>query len=85
VRKNPGQFFSAAVEPTSAPPASRQEKRDVFDLHRYLKERGQIIERALVQSVEEPAGAAARLHEAMRYSLLAGGKRLRPVLVLASC
>ncbi|MFR4402306.1 MAG: polyprenyl synthetase family protein, partial [Peptococcus niger] len=26
-----------------------------------------------------------RLYEAMRYSLLAGGKRLRPVLVLAVC
>ena len=85
MRKNPGQFFSAAVEPTSAPLASGQEKRNVFDLHNYLKERAQIIERALAQSVEEPAGAAARLHEAMRYSLLAGGKRLRPVLVLASC
>ena len=32
-----------------------------------------------------PAGTRpARLHEAMRYSLQAGGKRLRPVLVLAS-
>ena len=57
----------------------------MFDLHSYLKERAHTIERALKQSVEEPAGAAARLHEAMRYSLLAGGKRLRPVLVLASC
>ena len=26
-----------------------------------------------------------RLFEAMRYSLLAGGKRVRPVLVLAFC
>ena len=47
----------------------------MFDLHSYLKERAQLIERALKQSVEEPTGAAARLHEAMRYSLLAGGKR----------
>ena len=32
-----------------------------------------------------PAGTRpARLHEAMRYSLQAGGKRLRPVLVLAA-
>lgn len=33
-----------------------------------------------------PAGAArpARLHEAMRYALLGGGKRLRPVLTLAA-
>ncbi len=57
----------------------------MFDLHSYLKERAQLIERALKRSVEEPTGAAARLHEAMRYSLLAGGKRLRPVLALASC
>src|SRR6202453_1961594 len=62
-----------------------QEKLEVFDLHSYLNERAQLIERALRRSAEEPAGAAARLHEAMRYSLLAGGKRLRPVLVLASC
>src|SRR6202453_5304405 len=62
-----------------------QEKLEVFDLHGYLTERAQLIERALKRSVEEPTGASARLHEAMRYSLLAGGKRLRPVLVLASC
>ena len=26
-----------------------------------------------------------KLHEAMRYSVFAGGKRLRPVLILAAC
>jgi geranylgeranyl diphosphate synthase type II len=31
-----------------------------------------------------PAPATARLEEAMRYSLLAGGKRIRPVLALAT-
>jgi geranylgeranyl pyrophosphate synthase len=31
-----------------------------------------------------PTTRPARLHAAMRYSLEAGGKRLRPVLVLAS-
>jgi geranylgeranyl diphosphate synthase type II len=35
--------------------------------------------------VAQPAGAAARLFEAMRYSLLAGGKRLRPIIALAAC
>jgi geranylgeranyl diphosphate synthase, type II len=64
----------------------RPDKRpDVFDLHSYMKQRAQIIDRAIAQSVEDGAGPAARLHEAMRYSLLAGGKRLRPLLVLASC
>ena len=33
----------------------------------------------------EQDGPAARVTEAMRYSLLAGGKRLRPMLVLAFC
>jgi geranylgeranyl diphosphate synthase, type II len=34
--------------------------------------------------VEADADAAAGLEEAMRYSLLAGGKRIRPVLALAA-
>jgi farnesyl diphosphate synthase len=32
-----------------------------------------------------PADAPAGLGEAMRYAVLGGGKRLRPVLVLAAC
>src|SRR5215831_11228102 len=43
------------------------------------------MERALAQVIPEPAGSEARLHEAMRYSLLGGGKRLRPILTLAAC
>ncbi len=56
-----------------------------FNLDHYLKERVQLVERALARILPEPAGADAKLFEAMRYSLLGGGKRLRPVLVLASC
>ena len=36
----------------------------------------------LVPKIETPP---SRLHEAMRYSLFAGGKRLRPILAVASC
>jgi len=57
----------------------------VFELERYLKERAQLVERAFSRCIDEPAGPAAPLYEAMRYSLLGGGKRLRPILVLASC
>ncbi len=40
---------------------------------------------ALVPALPPPAPAGpARIHEAMRYSLRAGGKRLRPVLALAA-
>ncbi|MBN8495088.1 MAG: polyprenyl synthetase family protein, partial [Burkholderiales bacterium] len=41
------------------------------------------VEAALQQWV--PADAPAGLGEAMRYGVLDGGKRLRPLLVLAAC
>jgi geranylgeranyl diphosphate synthase, type II len=56
-----------------------------FDLDRYLKERTTIIERALDEAVKESGRPEGRLLEAMRYSLFAGGKRLRPILALAAC
>lgn len=57
----------------------------MFDLQPYLKERAALVERALSATVSQPDGLEARLYEAMRYSLLEGGKRLRPILALASC
>lgn len=42
------------------------------------------VERGLDTYVPPAATQPARLHEAMRYSLQAGGKRLRPVLTLAT-
>jgi len=42
------------------------------------------VEQGLDRLVPSDATRPARLHEAMRYALLGGGKRLRPVLVLAT-
>lgn len=56
----------------------------MFELETYLKQRAALVERALADSVPASNGPAARLSEAMRYSLLDGGKRLRPILALAS-
>ena len=56
-----------------------------LEIESYLRERAAMVERALAGAVAEPGGPASRLLEAMRYSLLAGGKRLRPVLALAAC
>src|ERR1700730_17904116 len=56
-----------------------------LDIERYMRERAAMVERALARAVSETDAAAGRLFEAMRYSLLAGGKRLRPVLALAAC
>ncbi len=42
------------------------------------------IESALERILPESSAMPARLHEAMRYAVLAGGKRVRPLLALAS-
>jgi geranylgeranyl diphosphate synthase type II len=51
---------------------------------RFLEEVRAEIEQALDQALPAAGRWPARLHEAMRYSVLAGGKRLRPALVLAA-
>ena len=43
------------------------------------------VEQALVPMLESLGKIPDRLLEAMRYSLEAGGKRLRPVMLLAAC
>jgi len=42
------------------------------------------MERALAARLPEPNLVPARLHEAMRYSVLGGGKRIRPALLFAT-
>lgn len=54
-----------------------------FSLEAYLQERSPRVEALLRRSLERLPGAPERLAEAMGYSLLAGGKRLRPLLCLA--
>lgn len=50
----------------------------------YLARRADEVNRWLECLVPSETVPPEQLHRAMRYSLLAGGKRLRPVLVLAS-
>ena len=63
-----------------------------FDLNAYLTERRTLIEAELSRWSATPDAAVAEhlevpetLRKAMTYSLLAGGKRLRPILALAGC
>ena len=57
----------------------------MMDLKQEMKERCAYIEQALEQAVPEQKDFPPVIFEAMRYSLLAGGKRLRPMMVLAAC
>lgn len=44
----------------------------------------QQVDSFLERHLPAPASTRSRLHEAMRYSVLAGGKRVRPLLVFAA-
>ncbi|MGZ6006377.1 MAG: polyprenyl synthetase family protein [Rhizomicrobium sp.] len=49
-----------------------------------LQDASRIVDATLDQVLPKPHGLHARIHEAMRYATFAGGKRLRPFLVLNS-
>lgn len=55
-----------------------------MNIKTYLSEQKAVVERALEQYMLEAEGPFAKHIEAMRYSLFAGGKRLRPILCLAA-
>ncbi|MFM9264164.1 geranylgeranyl diphosphate synthase CrtE [Tychonema sp. BBK16] len=59
------------------------QSESAFDLSIYLVEQKKAIEIALDSAL--PVIYPEKIYEAMRYSLLAGGKRLRPILCLAGC
>ena len=54
-----------------------------MDLRDYLSEKRRIVDEALRGLFVETEGPAADVVKAMKYSLFAGGKRLRPILCMA--
>jgi geranylgeranyl diphosphate synthase type II len=54
------------------------------DLARRLDETRRRVERALDEALPPESAWPETIHRAVRYSLFAGGKRLRPLLVLAA-
>jgi geranylgeranyl diphosphate synthase, type II len=55
-----------------------------MNLAAYLKARQHTIDRALDRYLPKANTKPRTIHEAMRYSMFAGGKRLRPILSLAA-
>ncbi len=56
----------------------------MFDLKEYIEKRGRIIDSVLDKVMPEAACRPPVLHRAMRYAVFPGGKRIRPILCLAS-
>ncbi len=56
-----------------------------MSLEVYLQERQALVDAELDRRLPPVEGPAATVVEAMRYAVLGGGKRLRPILCLATC
>jgi geranylgeranyl diphosphate synthase type II len=61
----------------------KMKEQATFNLEAYLQERQKLCETALDMAI--PVIYPEKIYQSMRYSLLAGGKRLRPILCLAAC
>ena len=59
-------------------------KSSPFDLGSWVQARSKEVDRALDRFLPRASTRPGTIHKAMRYSLFAGGKRMRPALVLAA-
>ncbi len=62
-----------------------EKTKDNSILSSYLREKKTLIDRHLMMFLGSPGKLPPTLYESMRYSLSAGGKRIRPILSIASC
>lgn len=80
-------FFTAAkahvIEGEKENASSYSETTPSFDLKTYMRQKGNSVNRALEEAV--PLRSPEALYEPMRYSIFAGGKRVRPLLCIAAC
>src|SRR5215510_6495549 len=60
------------------------ERRRFAGLANEMAQVARDVDAVLERVLPKPHGLHSRVHEAMRYAIFAGGKRLRPLLVVAS-
>lgn len=89
-RSLPFSSFSISAvitkEQTGSPQEEKNSKKDEvfsFDFKGYMIGKANSVNKALEEAVS--LKNPLKIHESMRYSLLAGGKRVRPMLCLAAC
>ena len=63
---------------------NKQAKPKSFSLKRYIDRSVKQINDALNKQLPKASAKPKTLHESMRYSMFAGGKRLRPILCMAA-
>jgi geranylgeranyl diphosphate synthase type II len=55
-----------------------------MDIYQYLQEKKEMVDSALERYLPEKEEFTLNLHKAIQHSLFAGGKRIRPILSIAS-
>ncbi len=55
-----------------------------MNMEKYLQERKAMVDKALHRLIPPEDAYPQMIHESIRYSIFAGGKRLRPILTLAA-
>ena len=55
-----------------------------MDIKEYLEQKREAVDGYLLSIIPAADTPPTTLHESMRYSLFAGGKRVRPILVIAA-
>jgi farnesyl diphosphate synthase len=74
--------MGGSIDVTPEEPAVRP-ARKFSDLKLAMRAAAESVEETLERLLPKPQGLQHRVHEAMRYAVFAGGKRLRPFLVLS--
>ena len=62
-----------------------EKTEEQFNLMGYIMEKLPYVEAALSDAVKSECSQSDKLCGAMEYSLMAGGKRVRPIIALAAC
>ena len=84
----PASFWAGVAAACMFQGVSRGDKRALataFDLKAYMEEKRVFTEAALDASLVSTCSETDTIIESMRYSLMAGGKRVRPMLCFAAC
>jgi geranylgeranyl diphosphate synthase, type II len=79
------QIPASARTTVFSAPAVTADSSVEFDLNAYIMEKNGPITEALQASIHSDCPQTQKICESMLYSLMAGGKRIRPVLCLAAC
>ncbi len=82
--KTSGLRAPARFTKTLRMPARKKVTQPAFDLKKYVNRQISAVNDALDGFLPKARTKPATIHKAMRYSLFAGGKRMRPILCLAA-